>query len=379
MSSSGEFPRVDVAVVGAGPAGSTTALTLARRGWRVVVVDRCRPRAQRIVETLPPASKSTLKHLGVWSGFVADSCVASPGIVAWWDGVDPLERDFIMSPFGAEWHVDRACFDRVLAARATDAGAEFVAVDRPVGASIAGAGTRDERWRIRFASGGRLCEISARFVVNASGRSMSFRPPGSERRRIDRLIGLAAVFESSACHVDRRTWIEATKAGWWYSAPGVDGRWTVVHFTDANLLERTASTTSAASWARALDHGPNTAERVRQLGISPDDGAPDVQVLAAGSYVTARCQGTRWLAVGDAASAWDPLSGQGIERALRAGIRAGETIEAFLTGDAGALEDYQAAQRALDEDYLVRRRDCYGRVDRWNHEEFWRRRLQPSG
>src|SRR2546422_3472653 len=57
--------RWDVVVVGAGPAGATTALLLARAGASVLLVDRARfPRDKACSEYLSPATTEILERLG---------------------------------------------------------------------------------------------------------------------------------------------------------------------------------------------------------------------------------------------------------------------------------------------------------------------------
>src|SRR5256885_3276613 len=57
--------RWDVVVVGAGPAGATTALLLARAGASVLLVDRARfPRDKACSEYLSPATTAILERLG---------------------------------------------------------------------------------------------------------------------------------------------------------------------------------------------------------------------------------------------------------------------------------------------------------------------------
>src|SRR2546425_11579320 len=57
--------RWDVVVVGAGPAGATTALLLARAGASVLLVDRARvPRDKACSEYLSPATTEILQRLG---------------------------------------------------------------------------------------------------------------------------------------------------------------------------------------------------------------------------------------------------------------------------------------------------------------------------
>jgi 2-polyprenyl-6-methoxyphenol hydroxylase-like FAD-dependent oxidoreductase len=185
--------------------------------------------------------------------------------------------------------------------------------------------------------------------------------------------------------VDRRPWIEATPEGWWYSAPGIDGRWSVVFFTDADLLPRSGRHGLAACWLRAVADAPHTSGRLEAMALQSSRLMAGLHVRAANSYLTSACQGRRWLAAGDAASAVDPLSGQGIERALRAGIRAAHAANELLNADGHAadlrqlsvLAEYQRGQTAIDREYLAARHECYARVRRWNDRPFWRRRTQP--
>ena len=385
MADSDAPGSVDVLVIGGGPAGSAAALLLAKQGWQVVIADRPQPRTSRIVETLPPPSRSTLKSLGLWTRFVAAGHVPAHGIVSWWDSVQPTEHDFIVNPSGTEWHVDRRDFDRLIASAAIEAGAVLLPIERLVDATAEGGAAARDPWRVRVVAGGRLREIAARFLVNAAGRTAAFRPGESRRSPIDRLVGLAAVFEPASIDVDRRPWIEATPSGWWYSAPGIDGRWSAVFFTDVDLAGGACRRSLAARWSHAVAEGPRTAGRLRELEF-PSSGSIGLHVLAANSYITSRCQGRRWLAAGDAASAVDPLSGQGIERALRGGIRAARTVDTVLNAEAraddagtqAALDEYQGDQRAIDREYLSQRQECYARVRRWPDRPFWQRRTQQS-
>ena len=58
-------PRWDAIVVGAGPAGSATALLLARAGAKVLLLDRAKfPREKPCSEYLSPESTRVLQRLG---------------------------------------------------------------------------------------------------------------------------------------------------------------------------------------------------------------------------------------------------------------------------------------------------------------------------
>ena len=112
----------DVIVVGGGPAGSATALALARRGCAVVVIERSDFKEIRIGETLPPAIKSLLAKLGVWERFLQENHSLSFGIHSAWGRPALYANYFIFNPYGNGWHVDRSRFDAMVAQAAENAG-----------------------------------------------------------------------------------------------------------------------------------------------------------------------------------------------------------------------------------------------------------------
>jgi len=84
--------------------------------------------------------------------------------------------------------------------------------------------------------------------------------------------------------------------------------------------------------------------------------------------------GTGWLAVGDAAMAFDPLSSQGIAKALDHGKRAASSIAAYFSGDRLSLETFSCQLQLEYANYLATRAR-YCRLEmRWPRSLFWKRR-----
>jgi flavin-dependent dehydrogenase len=89
-----------------------------------------------------------------------------------------------------------------------------------------------------------------------------------------------------------------------------------------------------------------------------------------------RAGGAAWLAAGDAACTFDPLSGRGIVAALLTGRTAGRAADALLSGtDGGAEADrHRDAIGSMLVDALLERADVYGAERRWWDAAFWSRR-----
>lgn len=85
-----------------------------------------------------------------------------------------------------------------------------------------------------------------------------------------------------------------------------------------------------------------------------------------------------WLAVGDAASAYDPISSQGIHKALTDGIAAAGAIASWLAGDPRGVADYRVGVGERFIEYLEMRNYFYETERRWSDGPFWRRRRVGS-
>ena len=172
---------------------------------------------------------------------------------------------------------------------------------------------------------------------------------------------------------DACTLVEACADGWWYSAWLPDARLMAVYMTDADLLPR-ARATWPAFWQAQLRQTIHTRERLRG-GAAP----AALRVAAANSARLDCVSGSNWLAVGDAALSFDPLSSQGLLQALASGLRAGEAIHRCLAGEAAALNEYANQTEKLADNYARLRAAYYGRERRWPQSVFWQRRHTAAG
>jgi flavin-dependent dehydrogenase len=101
--------------------------------------------------------------------------------------------------------------------------------------------------------------------------------------------------------------------------------------------------------------------------------APLRAAEAGGAYLD-RPVGAGWVAVGDAAIAFDPIAAQGMFHALYTGMKAGDAIARALTGDPGGLSDYARRLGEIRRAYEARHAHVHAGERRWPMSRFWARR-----
>ena len=99
-----------------------------------------------------------------------------------------------------------------------------------------------------------------------------------------------------------------------------------------------------------------------------------IDISAARSSLLTNPTGDGWIATGDAAAAYDPLSSHGIGSALAGGRSAARAVAASLTGDPTAFPAYRDRLLADYTHYLCTRHAYYADEQRWPTAPFWLRR-----
>jgi flavin-dependent dehydrogenase len=140
--------------------------------------------------------------------------------------------------------------------------------------------------------------------------------------------------------------------------------------TDADLPAATVLRARSALLEKARGSPGLTAE----IADTCFEGTGPPRVTAAHDSALIPRVGDGWLAAGDAARSFDPLSSQGLFHALYTGLTSAGVVERFLSGDASGLADYAARLADIDAAYLRNWKEWYGQERRWPDHEFWRRR-----
>ena len=142
--------------------------------------------------------------------------------------------------------------------------------------------------------------------------------------------------------------VEACEEGWWYSFVVPGPRRLVVLMSDSDLVKR-RERADPAGWHALLKQTRHVAGRRREAGVPL--GPP--RLLPAQTRRLDRVTRPGWLAVGDAATTFDPLSSQGLVKALRSAVLGSYAARDALAGDASGLLKYYHILRKEFDMYLA--------------------------
>jgi flavin-dependent dehydrogenase len=333
-----------VLVIGGGPAGSTAAALLARRGYRVTLIEKTPHPRFHIGESLLPANLPLLKELGV-----AEE-VHAIGMQKWgaefishWDG---RQQEFRFSeawdkslPFS--YQVRRSEFDRILIRNAARVGAEVIEGARVEAVDLSEA-AGPVRIQVRHEDGTEV-EWQARFLVDASGRDtfLGNRLKFKRRNREHNSASIFAHFSGAERNVGDRAghisiyWFDH---GWFWFIPLSDGATSVGAVVWPYYLKsRTRAVNDFLLDTIALC--PPLAQRLRHAQL-----ISNVEATGNYSYSCSRSHGRNYLLLGDAFAFIDPVFSSGVMLAMQSAFAGVEAIDTCLRTPRQAA----AALRAFD-------------------------------
>ena len=332
--------RSSVLVVGAGPAGCTAGIVLARAGVDVCVVDRTTfPRDKTCGDALSNETVALLAQLGLGDALAAlPHALVRRAAAVFPDGSE-VTRDY--DPPG--WIVRRLHLDDLLRRELERSGARLVQ-----GVPVSSLVTRDGR--VVGATGPSL-DWAADVVVAADGYGTVGLAPLGVAKPQGRFLGVSATayyrnvaFPRGDATADHCFDVELPH-GYAWIFPAVDGVSNVGVFARADgylRRKRPLRELLAAFLARHAERFAHAEPVGAPRSWSVPLGPRPIPHAAPGL-----------LLVGDAGGFIDPLSGEGIWQALRTGILAGETARDAACG--GGLDE--SARRAYE-------RRCHDEIGR---------------
>ncbi|MFQ6613445.1 MAG: NAD(P)/FAD-dependent oxidoreductase [Fidelibacterota bacterium] len=330
----------DVIIVGAGPAGTAAAITLARGGEKVLIVDSAPfPREKACGDGLLPGALSILAELGVLpkvlSGpgrSVAKIHVHAPSGATLTLGLKP------QSPGRRFFITGRYDFDHLLLQQALHSGATILR-DRVTDLLR----KKEIITGVRVRNQGQPVTITARTVIGADGSASIVRR---------RLMGEPPPVDSIAIRAYLEPCPDPADAAHFFFHPDLFPGYAWVF----PLSTTRVNIGLGLDLMRHRESSRKLEERLKSflrhaLPASWRLADAEIRSLKSGSYWflalhPSPVAGPGALLTGDAAGLMDPLSGEGIRNALRSGIIAGET--------ALQMRDRRRSPEQLATDYTAR-------------------------
>lgn len=332
----------DAIVVGARVAGSPSAMRLAQRGYRVLLIDRAKfPSDTMSTLYLQEEAISALSRWGLLEAVVATGC---PAIRSWRWGIEEFILDgFPWSPSGLErsYAPRRTALDPILLEAAGRAGAE---VRERVSFSDV---VRDDSGRVigikaKTAEGTTFVE-HARVVIGADGMHSHVATAVGATRYMDK-PGLVCGYYAFWSGVPTSAMETYIKDGRMALFVPTNDDLTLVWFGEHADRFHEFRSDIEGNYLRGLD-AIGQGERVRA-------GKREDRFIGLAGMPTyfRQSHGDGWALVGDAAYHKDPITAQGISDAFRFAELLADAIHAGLSGErplADALADYQRRRDEL--------------------------------
>ncbi len=333
----------DVIVIGGGPAGSTAATLLARKGFSVTLLERERfPRFQ-IGESLLPYNNDLFARLGVTDQLLAGDFFPKYGaeFVTGDGGVSTTFRfdRTLNDPYRRSFQVTRSEFDHLLLRNAAASG-----VDVREETSVAAVVLEDGSRAVVKTAEGDL--IEGRFVVDASGHGSVVGNRVGQKSDIHSLKKVA--FFAHYRKVERtpgleggNTLIVVLRDAWFWMIPITAELMSIGLVVDRDHARR-CGLTPETLLERTIAETPYLCRRMK-------DAVRATQVYARRdfSYSMERMVGPNYTLIGDAAGFIDPIFSTGVYLAMKSADLAADAVEARLRGGSlRLLRRYEARMQS---------------------------------
>ena len=345
----------DVAILGKGISGLVLSHLLQKQGIPHLLLSRKeKERGIAWGETLPPTTMGLLQKLGLYELFV--SCAnKTHGYHSIWGSNEVTTTDFFNHPpFQHGLKLNKALLIEKL---------EEAIKANIVEGQLLKISSVNEKHLLAINKGDETINIEANTLVEATGRSRYLlKQLGIGTQEYDGIVAAAVHLPvQQPGGLVHKVFTETFEAGWGIVSQLNDSVNVMTLYTDKDepVLE---ALRHYKHWPAVLASTQKLKDFLTASPLSKVVGAQ------ANSSKATQLAGNNWLAIGDAAIAFDPLSSHGISNALYGASKAAEALGRPDLSQ--ALKDYENTLVTIFEQYLVHRQRLYASERRWK-SDFW--------
>ncbi|MEM9821349.1 MAG: FAD-dependent monooxygenase [Bacteroidota bacterium] len=358
----------DIVIVGKGIAALVLATLLQRGGHDFVLLDRqAKVKAFDLAETLPPSALPLLQNIGLLQLFQQHCIRKTNGYHSVWGSERLKDHNFYFHrPFrhGLKVHKARLLeqlekqgqfrtftYKHLLEVQSTQEGAQLT-----------------------YQYKGKVRQLKAHVLIDATGRN----------RALLKWLNISTLDYDTSCafsvHLPRKrhprikhdVFVESFQEGWGLISGLNEAQNILSIYTNAQSpIFRKAS---------AYPNWPNILQNTQYLKyFLVEDPTIKVRGKKSNSSKPQQIAGQNWLAVGDAALAFDPLSSHGISNALYTAMCADQLIPLHLQNPAtNPFKEYAQSMEEIFRAYLKSKRMLYQSEGRWSDAPFWENAREES-
>ena len=360
----------DIIVAGGGPAGATIARLLADLGYGVVLIEKRRFPRHQIGESFTPSILPMLDFLGVRTQVEEAGFLRMVGHIVCWGSPQPRTSYYSTDRTRRGFQAWRADFDQLLLDHACSRGVQVYE-----GQAVNYVGlSEDSGVTVRTRHG----QLTASFFVDASGHGGVLARQGLRRRdEIFQTLALTAYWQGATgpAGIDfANTLLETYADGLAWSVPLHNGLRNVTLLLDWHRGARIRQLGLRQFYLSELRKVPYVSQFLERAQLAWPPRAFDASWYTASAFA-----GERFLLVGDAGLFIDPLSSEGVHKAMASAITGAAVVNTILQRPAvagHAIGFYAEGQEATYKAHYSESARYYREESRWLDQPFWQRRSQ---